>query len=144
VGQLGSIFEESKEESKQGTRGEDLHVEIEVPPDALGATDGFRAPLPLEIEVDGRLVTRADPHGDGEAIVLRLPESLPEGAVLKLRGLGGSGERPGDLYARIVVVEGAASADPPDPASSGSLWIALAVLVALAAGGVSIGYFIDW
>jgi hypothetical protein len=100
VAELGSVFEADD----GGPRGPDLRVTVEVPRAALGAT--LRAPVPARIAAEGDLVERVVLGDDEPGVVeLHLPETLPEGAVLRLRGQGGIGEegaRPGDL---LVVVE---------------------------------------
>jgi hypothetical protein len=94
-----------------GGRGADLRVTVEVPRAALGSDEAFFADVPLT--VDGQ--RRADPHGDGAKVPLNLPASVPEGATLRLRGLGALGpgapaaegiKRAGDLYVRLTVVNG--------------------------------------
>jgi hypothetical protein len=108
VAELGSVFEADE----GGSRGPDLRVTVEVPRAALGAT--LRAPVPRRIAAEGDLVERAVVGDDDPDIVeLHLPERLPEGAVLRLRGHGGVGKgeaRAGDLLVVVELVE-----RPPRP-----------------------------
>jgi hypothetical protein len=99
VAELGSVFE-----AEDGSpRGPDLRVTVEVPRAALGAT--LRAPVPQRIAADGDLVERAVVGDDDpETIELHLPDSLPEGAVLRLRGQGGVGPREGGRAGDLMVV----------------------------------------
>jgi hypothetical protein len=103
VGELGSVFEADDGQP----RGPDLRVTVEVPRAALGAS--FVAPVPMRLAADGELIERAV-LGDDEPglITLHLPEALPEGAVLRLRGQGGrraDAEQPGDLFVVIELVD---------------------------------------
>jgi hypothetical protein len=102
VAELGSVFE-----ADEGPRGPDLRVSVEVPRAALGAT--VQLPVPERIAADGELVERAVIGDDDPGLVtLHLPESLPDGAVLRLRGQGGlgaAGERPGDLWVVTELVD---------------------------------------
>lgn len=100
---LGSVFADDGDERP---RGPDLRVSVEVPRAALGAE--LHAPVPSRLAVDGELVERAVIDGDDPArVVLHLPEHLPEGAVLRLRGQGGVAPdgRPGDLYVKLELVD---------------------------------------
>lgn len=100
MAELGSVFE-----ADEGPRGPDLRVSVEVPRAALGAS--FHAPVPERLAADGELIERVQ-HGRDEPgfVELHLPESLPDRAILRLRGQGGAsaneGESAGDL---LVVVE---------------------------------------
>jgi hypothetical protein len=103
VTELGSVFEADDGRP----RGPDLRVTVEVPRAALGAS--FVAPVPMRLAADGELVERAvigdDPPG---LLTLHLPETLPAGAVLRLRGQGGQRteqEQPGDLFVVIELVD---------------------------------------
>jgi len=101
--ELGNVFDAV---SPDGSTGPDLRIEIDVPRASLGDSRSFTASIPLTI--DG--MHRADPHGDGEQVQLNLPKSLPEGAVLRLRGLGGvpqgaEATAPGDLYVALRIVD---------------------------------------
>jgi hypothetical protein len=102
VAELGSVFE-----ADEGPRGPDLRVSVEVPRAALGAT--VQLPVPERIAADGELVERAVIGDDDPGLVtLHLPETLPNGAVLRLRGQGGlgaGGERPGDLWVVTELVD---------------------------------------
>lgn len=107
MGELGSIFEAGEEAGAGRPRGQDLYVTVEVPRSALGAAQGYAADIPASIEHEGESVSRA-PASDGEpGVRLFLPETLPEGAVLRLRGQGGLHPEgvAGDLMVRVRVVE---------------------------------------
>lgn len=101
---LANIFEDSE---TAGPRGADLEIQVCVAKSALGRTDGVLVDVPLTVEG----IRRADPHGDRDKVRLHLPAELPkEGAVLRLRGLGGKvtaegddAQAPGDLYVRVTV-----------------------------------------
>jgi hypothetical protein len=103
VAELGSVFLADD----GGPRGPDLRVTVEVPREALGAS--FVAPVPERIASAGELIERVRLDGDEPGFVtVTLPETLPEGAVLRLRGQGGrdaAGERPGDLWLVIELVD---------------------------------------
>jgi hypothetical protein len=106
VAGLGNIFE--PETSRP--RGPDLRCKVKVPQRALGRDGGVEVEVPLELEHEGRAVARAtSPHDDPRKVRLHLPDSLPEGAVLRLRGQGGlrDGGAPGDLYVEVEVTGGA-------------------------------------
>lgn len=101
--ELGSVFEADDGRP----RGPDLRVTVEVPRAALGAS--FIAPVPVRIAADGELIERTV-LGDEDpgTVTLHLPESLPKGAVLRLRAQGGrraEGEQPGDLFVVIELVD---------------------------------------
>jgi hypothetical protein len=109
MAELGSVFEADDGRP----RGPDLRVTVEVPRAALGAT--LRAPVPQRIAADGDLVERAVLRDEEPGVVeLHLPETLPEGAVLRLRGQGGvatdEGARPGDLMVIVELID-----RPPRP-----------------------------
>ena len=77
-----------------------------MPREALGAS--LYAPVPSRIAADGDLVERAVLEGDDPAcVVLHLPDQLPAGAVLRLRGQGGVARngRPGDLFVKLELVD---------------------------------------
>lgn len=122
---LANIFDGAEGE---GPRGVDLHATVEVPKRALGRIDGHPVEVPLQIAG----VPRADPHGDGRRVRLHLPATLPaEGAMLRLRGLGGlvteegeSTRSPGDLYLRVHLAT--------ESTRRPWLWIALGVAAAAA------------
>lgn len=100
--ELGNVFADDDPRPK----GPDLHVSVEVPRIALGAT--LHAPVPSRIAADGDLVERAVLEGDDpDCVVLHLPEQLPDRAVLRLRGQGGVTQdgRPGDLFVKIELVD---------------------------------------
>lgn len=130
MGELGSIFEADEEERGGRLRGPDLQVTVEVPRSALGAAGGFVADIPPALENGGDLVTRA-PSPDGEpGVRLFLPEALPAGAVLRLRGQGGLHPEgvAGDLRVRVQVVE-----PPPRRVSIWVVTVLVAVLFAIVA-----------
>lgn len=123
--ELGSVFEADDGRP----RGPDLRVTVEVPRAALGA--GFVAPVPMRIAADGELVERVVVEQERpDTITLHLPETLPAGAVLRLRGQGGrraEHEQPGDLYVVVELVDRPPRADerilraapaPGDPAAA--------------------------
>jgi hypothetical protein len=98
VAELGSVFE-----ADEGARGPDLRVSVEVPRAALGAS--FRAPVPQRLAADGELVERVLLGDDEPGFVeLHLPESLPDRAVLRLRGQGGAGAGEGEAAGDLLVV----------------------------------------
>ncbi len=108
MAELGSILADP-EAGSDAPRGPDLHVEVEVPRAALGAEDGFEAPVPREVGHGGERVARASsPLEDGEVVTLRLPESFPDGGTIKLRGQGGTHPegRPGDLLVTVSLADG--------------------------------------
>ena len=139
MAELGNIFDP---EPGSGTveRGPDLRTEATLRRADLGRSGDVEVRVPLRI--DG--LVRADPHGDGERIRLSLPANTPDGATVRLRGLGAigrQGERrdegrgtpshAGDLYLVLRVVEGPASG--LTPRGRAALWIAAAGLTLLAA-----------
>lgn len=151
--ELGSVF---AHEGDDRPRGMDLRVTVEVPRAALGAT--LYAPVPSRIAAGGELVDRAVLEGDDPAcVVLHLPNNLPAGAVLRLRGQGGVAPdgRAGDLFIKIELVDRPPRADEriirgemavPEPSSPNVIdttwwWLlgvavlAGAVLVVLALAG---------
>lgn len=135
VSSFGSIFD-GTEPTRGGPRGPDLRVTVEVPRTALGSPDGFAAPIPTTVEVDGRSIERVrGPEGEGP-VPLFLPATLPSGAVLRLRGQGGrsptDGGPPGDLLVEIVVV------DRPSRRWLVPVVIGLGVLTAAAAAAVAL------
>lgn len=100
--ELGSVFEADDE-----PRGPDLRVTVEVPRAALGAT--VRLPVPERLAAAGDLVERVVIGDDDPGLItLHLPDTLPNGAVLRLRGQGGhgaEGERAGDLWVVVELVD---------------------------------------
>ncbi|MCA9699104.1 MAG: hypothetical protein KC431_16395 [Myxococcales bacterium] len=142
---LGSIYDD-----EQAAGGPDLRVTAEVPRAALG--HGVRVRIPRRLAADGDLVDRVCDAADPERVVLHLPEQLPPGAMLRLRGQGGlrdGGGRPGDLFVVIELVDRPAEADelivtatdlvPASGAGGRDLtWAILAVLALLAATTVAI------
>lgn len=145
---LGNVFDALEGD---GVRGADLRVSVEVPRAALG--HGFRAPVPPRLAADDDIVDRVRSEVDPEHVVLYLPKQLPDGAVLRLRGQGGApraeGERAGDLYVSVALVErparpgeliprALARAESADLAETGggsdvTMWVLLAIAVATAA-----------
>ncbi len=131
MAELGSIFEEQGD----GPRGRDLRVTVRVPRSAPHGE--VRVRVPLEVAAEGGYVRRADPHGDGETLTLRLPDPIPPGAVLRLRGLGAlapaAGGAPGDLYVELEPVDGAGDLVPaPAAAAAARLpWVGVGGLVVL-------------
>jgi len=104
MSRLGSIFEDDAEH--EGTeRGPDLRVQAQVSRSALGAAEGVRIDVPSVIDGQARVVHPSDPSP--EHVTVRLPENLPDGATLRLRGQGGApaSGRPGDLYLTIQLVD---------------------------------------
>jgi hypothetical protein len=137
MGSLGNVLEPDPAHAGK-PRGIDLHVEIEVPPSALGDPDGYAAKLSLRVPHAGERTQRFALPGEEEFLRLHLPESLPEGAVLRLRRQGGvcEGGVPGDLFAKIKVSEtapapfdGAALA----PRTISNVWVGTIIAVLLAA-----------
>ncbi|MFO7563774.1 MAG: hypothetical protein R6X02_14105 [Enhygromyxa sp.] len=102
MAELGSVFE-----ADEGPQGPDLRVSVEVPRAALGAT--VQLPVPERLAAEGELVERTVIGDDEPGLVtLHLPEALPEGAVLRLRGQGGvgaEGQRAGDLWVVVELVD---------------------------------------
>jgi hypothetical protein len=103
VADLGSVFEADDGQPK----GPDLRVTVEVPRAALGAS--LLAPVPMRLAANGELIERVLVGDDQPGLLtLHLPEVLPNGAVLRLRGQGGcnaEGQRPGDLFVVVELVD---------------------------------------
>lgn len=100
---LGNIFEPVTE----GPRGPDLKFLARVPRRALGRPGGISVRVPAHLPTDTGLVPRArSGHDDRDSVQLHLPEDLPKGAILRLRGQGGvlEGAAPGDLYVQVEVL----------------------------------------
>lgn len=135
MAQLGSIFPEATPET---SRGADLRCTVKVPRYALGAPGGVQVEIPRRLEHDGLLIGRVQsPHEAGDHVTLNLPEQVPDGATLRLRGQGGAceGGQPGDLYLEIVLVD-LPPPEPPahtGPAPLPMAWIVAAVAAALLA-----------
>lgn len=128
---LGSIFEGEGD----GPRGRDLRVTVRVP---RAAPQGeVRVRVPLDVAAEGGYVRRADPHGDGETVTLRLPQPVPDGAVLRLRGMGevppGPGGTAGDLYIALEPVAGQGDLVPAAAANPAASipWVGAGVLTVL-------------
>jgi hypothetical protein len=133
VAELGNILEDGGD----GPRGPDLHVELQVPRAALGAERGWHAQVPLKLPHAGERVSRSpSPLDEADRILLRIPEGFPSGGVLKLRGQGGAIDKgnPGDLLAKIIVVDGVPAIDGSRALASSTLrrwpWIALLLAAA--------------
>jgi hypothetical protein len=106
---LGSIYEQDD----GGPRGRDLTAQVDVPQWALGAPHAVQ--VPLDLPTASALVRRTIGPGDqGTTITLNLPEGVPDGVTLRLRGLGEAhaGGRSGDLYLQVQLV------DTPRPAKT--------------------------
>ncbi|NVB38913.1 hypothetical protein G6O69_13810 [Pseudenhygromyxa sp. WMMC2535] len=107
--ELGSIFEAAQAELGQedeAAGGVDLRVSIEVPRAALG--HGVRVRVPQRLAGGGDLVERVIDAADPERVIVHLPEQLPAGAVLRLRGQGASaapGGPAGDLFLAVTLVD---------------------------------------
>lgn len=111
MAELGSVFETIDDEDVPA--GPDLRVTIEIPRAALGHS--FLAAVPRRIAAEGDIVDRAVDPAHPDQVLLHLPEQLPDGAVLRLRGQGGAAEepegRPGDLHAIVELVDRAPTAE---------------------------------
>jgi len=98
---LGSCLDDGVVLPADAPRGRDLQLDATVERHLLGQEGGFELRLPLEVELDGERVQRvpSPPHHD-ERVRLHLPSTVPEGAVLRLRGQGEPCPqgRAGDLY----------------------------------------------
>jgi hypothetical protein len=116
VTRLGNVFESFESDQP---RGPDLRVSVEVPRAALGGS--LRVAVPQRLAADGDLVERASDPADPEHLLLHLPTSLPEGAVLRLRGQGGvlASGQPGDLFVALELVERPMRADEGIPGGGG-------------------------
>ncbi|MCA9657094.1 MAG: hypothetical protein KC486_02010 [Myxococcales bacterium] len=148
MAELGSIYEE---DPRSGARGRDLRVEVRYPSWALGDADGAWVEVADELPVDGEAVARTPSAFDRPGQVLvRLPENFPENGCLRLRGQGetpAGGGPPGDLFVQISLdrdakrpagrIAGAAAGLPALPTGGPPL----AVILAVAAGGVAILYW---
>ena len=129
MGELGNIYDAV--ETPAGARGADLRITVEVPREALGAGEPFFAAVPLIL--GGQ--RRADPHGDGGRVPLSLPENVPEGATLRLRGLGALGpgagaealKRAGDLYVSLKLSDAPWSSSGPRHGDAKAPWIPWAI-----------------
>ncbi len=140
MAKLGSIYGSDG----PGPKGQDLHCEVQVPPAAVGHAPGCRVQIPRELPGGGLRHTRAAVAGVvGDELVLHLPQGMPDGAVLRLRGHGAAkeGERAGDLLIAVRIrpqpadgrylglVDLHRSRAPVDT----RLWVAVAVGLAMAA-----------
>lgn len=104
---LGSVFEDEE----AGASGPDLRVSIDVPRGALG--NGLRARVPTRLAADGDLIERVVDPEDPERVLVFLPDTVEEGAVLRLRRQGGrrGDGPPGDLYLKLQFVDRRAEPD---------------------------------
>lgn len=155
---LANIFDASEGEPS-AARGPDLRVTAEVPRAGLG--HGVRVAVPQRLAADGDLVERVVDAADPERVTLHLPDELPPGAVLRLRGQGGvgrPGERPGDLFVVVELVDrpaqpgeivpgGSQLPDAPSPASPVEpgrdvTWMVLLGLAVAAGGAVAATAFL--
>lgn len=102
--ELGSVFDG---EASASSKARDLRWEVGVPPHALGQGQGVWVDIPDKLPLRQQPEERAprqirddDPPGQ---ILLHLPENLPSGATLRLRGQGEAGQdrAAGDLYLTI-------------------------------------------
>ena len=101
MAQLGNIYDAP---NRLGPRGQDLHCTVQVPPSAVGHAPGCRVRVPLELPGGGQRHPRVQPPGEkGGELTLQLPEGLPDGAILRLRGCGAAadGGHPGDLMVKV-------------------------------------------
>jgi hypothetical protein len=118
---LGNIYEPEGD----GPKGRDLRYTVPVNRALLGAP--LTVEVPLDLPIDGEIVPRAIGVGEkGVQVSLNLPDSLPDGATIRLRKQGEEIEdgEPGDLYLTVTLM------DPPGPqAPYGGWWVAGAVLV---------------
>ena len=140
MAQLGNIYDTY---NRLGPKGQDLHHTVQVPPEAVGHASGCRVRIPIELPGGGQRHARVKPHGEkGDQLTLQLPEGLPDGAILRLRGQGAPAEggHPGDLLVKVQVRPGGGDGylglvDPPR-ASSGdgaTLYVAIGVGLAMVA-----------
>lgn len=135
---LGSIYQ-SEDESQP--RGRDLTTVVEVPRWALGAGP-HPVDVPLELPTaDGTARRAVGPGERGSTVHLNLPASVPDGATLRMRGLGEAieGGRAGDLYVQIALTD--APRPAPEPAAAlgpagGGLFAAVLGMIILGALGV--------
>jgi hypothetical protein len=129
MSELGSVFE-GTETSDDVPRGPDLTIGVEVPRSALGRGGGYVAEVPASLvhasERVRRFVDDEDPPG---GVRLHLSPTMPDRARLRLRGRGGVHPEgaPGDLFVDVTVVDDASAS------TRLRVWVALAVLVAVAA-----------
>ena len=138
MAQLGNIYERP---NPLGPRGQDLHHTVVVPPEAVGHSPGCRVRVPLDLPGGGQRHRRVSAPGEkGEQVSLQLPEGLPDGAILRLRGRGAPAEggHPGDLMIKVQVRPAGGAdflglVDPPRApvAASAPLYVAIGVGLAM-------------
>ncbi len=134
---LGNVLEPEPGDADK-RRGPDIRADIEVPSSALGAPAGYAAPLPHKVPYAGERIERSVVPGEEHLLRLHLPETLPPGAVLRLRRQGGvckSGV-PGDLYAKIVVSETALAAPEGQALAPSTQKKTLVIVAAVVLGAV--------
>lgn len=109
MSELGSIYDPEE----PGPKGRDLRTKITFARGGLGKPTPVQ--VPLELPLGDALVRRAIGPGETDATVtLNLPRDLPNGATLRMRGLGEEIDDgpPGDLYLTIHLVDAAAPSRP--------------------------------
>lgn len=119
---LGSVFEPDGD----GAKGRDLRYAITLRRDQLGAP--VEVEVPLNLPIDDEVVPRAiGPGESGANITLNLPESVPSGAALRLRGQGEDIDdgRAGDLYLTVTITE------KPGPQPPYGGWLVAGAVVVL-------------
>ncbi len=140
MAQLGNIYQRG---DRLGPRGQDLHHTVQVPPEAVGHGAGCRVRVPLELPGGGQRHRRVPAPGEkGDQLTLVLPEGLPDGAILRLRGQGAPAEggHPGDLMVKVRLRPGGGDGylglvDPPRAAAgvNSTLYVAIGVGLAMVA-----------
>ena len=103
MAKLGNIYDES---GRLGDKGQDLHTTVQVPPRAVGWACGCRVRVPRTLPGGGVRHQRVSVPGEkGDEVTLQLPEGLPDGAILRLRGHGAAQQsgRPGDLMVKVRI-----------------------------------------
>ncbi len=138
MAQLGNIYDRG---NPLGPKGQDLHHTVQVPPEAVGHAAGCRVRVPMELPGGGQRHARVPAPGEsGDTLTLMLPEGLPHGAILRLRGQGAAAEggRPGDLMVKVQLRPGGGEGylglvDPPRAGAGDNTTLYIAVGVGLAA-----------
>lgn len=120
---LGNILPE-----REGPRGRDLHAAITVPRSALGRPHPVE--VPLDFPIGAVRVRRATGPDEGVTTTLNLPADFPDGASIRLRGLGEAieGGHAGDLILEVELTD-----KPMGPL----LWAVVLALVAAIAVAVA-------
>ena len=120
MGALGSIYDDDD----TPRAGRDLQASVPFPRARLGAPATVEIPLTLPLG-DERVSRAIGPGESGSTVTLNLPTSLPDGAVLRLRGMGEWVEdgKPGDLYLTIQLTD----ATPPTRPVGG--WLVAPLIV---------------